>query len=149
MSTVQVDFTLSTSLDGVTANQVLDGTSTISATFNSLPVWVKSNDTLGLQVSAPSTGAPTGTFALQGSNDLSAQEGNNKPDVNLKNWSTLSFWDEATGAWVQSKAFAGAAASFMATIQVLSPRWLRLVWTNTSGTALLTVRVQSKSDGGR
>lgn len=140
-------FTFFTSPDGVNPSVdglVYDGTVTKSANFIAQPILVEKVGTLGIQFSCPATGTPLGSFALQGSNDVSKQEGNNKPDSYLVNWSTLSFYDEATGSTVQSKAVSGAS-SFMVSIPVVSPRWLRIVWTNTSGTIAPTIRAVEKS----
>lgn len=134
--------------------QRLDGRFQYSASFWSLPCLVQYEDTVGIHFSCPATGTPNGTFAIQGSSDKSQYEGNpnggpnGQPvDGNLLHWATLSFWDEATGAWVQSKAVSGAS-SYMFTFPITSARWVRMSWTNTSGSitpfAVLTV----KSDGG-
>lgn len=153
MSRIFTDFFMGIpGADGITAQSPLvnfDGTQTISANKNSVPVWSQEKDGFGIQVSCPATGVPSGTVAFQASNDKSMKEGpGGLPDVNLVNWSTVSFWDEATAAWAQSKTISGAS-SFMFSMPVFTGRWLRFVWTNTSGSALLTVKVQCKSDGGR
>jgi hypothetical protein len=151
MSTVNFGNVLKQSVDSFTPNGLaFDGSagSVVSGNLFSMAIWTPGNDRLSIQVSAPVTGSPVGSYAFQGSNDVSAQESNALPDGNLKNWSTLAFFDEATFAQVASKAFSGPA-SFLATLQNLGPRWVRFAWTNTSGTGLLTVRVQSKSIGGR
>jgi len=122
-----------------------DGTNTISANSWGFPLFAKSNDlTYSFQLSCPATGSPNGSIALQGTNDFSQFEGADVPDSTLVNWSALGFWDEATTSWVLSKAVAGAQ-SYMFTIPVVGARWVRAVWTNTSGTALLTMTYQSKS----
>lgn len=152
MSTLELNKPLVISSDGINpiaAPNLFDGTNAIAANRFSVPFLTKYHDTLGLQVSAPATGTPNGSIALQASNDISQLEGSNGyPDANTVNWSALSFWDDATASWIQSKAFAGAN-SFLFTLQVHSARWLRMVWTNTSGSALLTARLQVKSNGGR
>ena len=149
MSTLEVLKTLVISSDGINpivAPNLFDGTNAIAANRFSVPFLLKYGDRLGLQVSAPSTGAPNGSVALQGSNDASQLE--DYPDVNLVNWSAVSFFDELTFANVITKAFAGAQ-SFLFTVPTCSYRWMRMVWTNTSGSALLTARLQVKSIGGR
>jgi hypothetical protein len=152
MSTLQVLKTLVISSDGInpiTAPNLYDGTNAIAASRFSVPFILKYGDRLGLQLSAPVTGAPSGSVALQGSNDASQLEDPNAyPDVNLVNWSTVSFFDELTFANVITKAFAGAQ-SFLFTVPTCSYRWMRMVWTNSSGSALLTARLQVKSLGGR
>ena len=152
MSTQEHLKTLVISSDGInpiTAPNLYDGTNSIAANRFSVPILLKFADRLGIQVSAPSTGAPNGSVAFQGSNDPSQLEDPNAyADANVVNWSTVSFFDELTFANVVTKAFAGAQ-TFMFTIPGCSYRWLRMVWTNTSGSALLTVRVEHKGIGGR
>jgi len=152
MSTLQILKTLVISSDGINpipAPNLYDGTNAIAANRFSVPLLLKYGDRIGIQVSAPSTGAPNGSVAFQGSNDASQLEDPNAyPDVNLVNWSTVSFFDELTFANVITKAFAGAQ-SYLFTIPTCSYRWLRMAWTNTSGSALLTARAQVKSLGGR
>lgn len=147
MGTRTPGFPLTISTDGLnptaTPATFFDGTNAIGANRFGVPFHVERCGSLAFQVSCPATGTPNGSFAIQGSNDVSLQESNGKPDTNLLNWSTLSFVDEATGATVQSKAVAGAQ-SFIASIQNITPRWVRFVWTNTSGSALLSVRAQEK-----
>lgn len=136
-------------INPIAAPNLYDGTNTIAANRFSVPMLVEKHDRLGIQLSAPATGTPNGSVAFQGSNDDSQmRDPNGYPDVNLVNWSTVSFFDELTFANVVTKAFAGAQ-SYMFTIPTCSYRWLRMVWTNTSGSALLTAHVQVKSLGGR
>lgn len=148
MGTRTPGFLLTISTDGLTPTAtpptLFDGTNAIGANRFGVPFLVERCGTMSLQVSCPVTGAPNGSFALQGSNDVSLQESRYQPDTNLVNWSALSFFDEAAGATVQSKAVAGAQ-SFLISIPIVSPRWMRFVWTNTSGTANLTVRAQEKA----
>jgi hypothetical protein len=131
-----------------TPQPAYDGTQTISANSTSVPIKVEDKDTICVQFSCPATGTPNGSIALQGCNDYARMEGEVIPDANLKNWSVLTFWDEALGVWAQSKAVSGAQ-SYMLTIPVVGARWLRMVWTNTSGTVAPTISVMQKGDGGR
>jgi hypothetical protein len=85
---------------------------------------------------------------MQSTNDISAQEGNRIPDVNLINWATISFFDEALSTLVTTRPVVGAQ-SYLLTVQMLSGRWWRVLWTNTSGTAALIIRAQVKANGGR
>jgi hypothetical protein len=134
--------------DGINPNADglrLDGTNVWSATtIYGQPIYVENVGTLSMHVSAPVTGTPNGSFALQGSNDKCNHELTRVPDGLMVNWAVLSFFDEATGLIVQSKAVSGAF-SVMATIPVISSRWVRFVWTTTSGSALLTVKPQMKA----
>lgn len=149
MSTINATKTLKHSPDGAnlsTDGLAFDGTNAWNASVYSEPFRGPNVDAFSMQVSCLATGTPNGSFALQASNDVPAND--LTPDGNLKNWSTISFWDEATGAWAQSKAVAGAQ-SYMVTVPGFSPRWFRFAWTNTNGAANLIVRVQTKGDGGR
>jgi hypothetical protein len=153
MSQLNLLKTLVVSTNGIipsaTPQIYFDGTNAIAANTFSVPILVEKHDRLGLQVSAPVTGAPNGSVALQGSNDESqTRDPNAYPDVNLVNWSTVSFFDELTFANVITKVF-NSAQSYLFTVPNCSYRWMRMVWTNTSGSALLTARVQVKSLGGR
>lgn len=170
MSSLIQNYTLAWSGDGKTSSaynnnpnaptsqqntlQRLDGSNTYSSNFWSLPALLKSADTVGIQFSCLGTGSPNGTVAFQGSNDVSEYESVQGPfngqnvDTNLLNWATMSFWDEATGLWLQSKAVSGAS-SYLFTIPILSPRWLRMSWTNSSGSVAPIAKIAVKSDGGR
>ena len=142
-----------------------DGTNAIAANTWSVPILVQNTDRLAVQVSCPSTGTPSGTIVIQGSNDVGLYEAQATPftggpvetggqpisDPQLINWATIAFWNESTGAFVESLAVAGAQSSMitLGSSQQCAPRWVRVAWTNTSGSALLTIRVQQKSIGGR
>lgn len=169
MSTRNLVYTLVSSTDGITpqgtkvgasaiqpgtAGALFDGGTAYGAggPFYSVPIWVQDKDTLSLQFSCPASGTPLGSFIIQGSNDPGnqGQGGNagNTPDSSLTNWSTLSFWDESLGTYVQARAVSGAV-SYGATIQVFPMKWFRIKWTNTSGTINITARVCLRGDGGR
>lgn len=138
---------LAITADGVTpipGGLRFDGANAIAASTTAEPILVERVGSLALHVSCPATGSPNGSFAIQGTNDASDQEGNMKPNTKLVNWATLSFFDEATGLVVQSKAVVGAQ-SVIASIPVVTVRWLRFVWTNTNGSALLTVKPETKA----
>jgi len=170
MSSLFFPKTLVVSVDGINpvailpgpppAPQAYDGSYTITgngALAYSVPMLVQNKDTIGLQVSCLNTGTPNGTFSIQVSNDVSTQETNDLPDGSLIHWATCSFWDESTGLWVTSKAISGVPAggfpsggtSLMASIQVLSARWWRMLWTNTTGSVNLIAKAAIKADGGR
>lgn len=152
MSTRETSVTLIISTDGVTATASpptrFDGSNAIAATRYSLPVRCATTDTVGVQVSCPSTGTPNGTLTLEGSNDRGGHDSTAQPDVTMTNWSTIGFWSEATAGWLTSLAVSGATST-MLTVPICSHRWLRMKWTNNSGSALLTCNMQIKGDGGR
>lgn len=170
MSTRLVEgYTLVSSTDGLTAQgtkvaatsiqpgtpgALFDGGTAYGAggPFYSVPIRVSDKDTVGLQFSCPATGSPLGSFIIQGCNDPGNQNQGGSlsqlPDSSLLNWSTLSFWDESLGTYVQSRAVSGAQ-SYGATIQVFPMKWFRIQWTNSSGTIKITARVTLRGDGGR
>jgi hypothetical protein len=172
MSTRIAGVTLTSSFDGInpqgtkvsataiqpgTAGSLFDGntaysTGTAGGPVYSVPIWAGDKDTIGFQFSCPATGSPSGSYIIQGCNDPGNQgQGGNMgqvPDGSLANWSTLSFWDELTFAFVATKTVSGAV-SLMSTLQIFSAKWFRFKWTNTSGSALITARAMFKGDGGR
>jgi len=153
MSMLSILKSLVISTDGINPSATpsinFDGSNAIAAARFSVPMLCKFHDTIGLQVSSPAGSTFVGSYSIQGSNDQSQLEDNGNPDVNLTNWATLSMWDEASGAWVQSKALASGQQSFISTVQILSCRWVRLNLAFTSGTGLLKAQMQVKSDSGR
>ena len=147
------------STDGYTQANVttfFDGINILSATAYTLPLLLNQDDTVSVQVSqanANSTG--TGTITLQGSNypydvlnpALFAQTGVT-PGASAS-WSTISFWDEATATWLQSKTVSNTAQSFLFTVPVLGCRAFRVFYNQSANSAAIRMDVQVKSDGGR
>lgn len=148
MTTRLVKFTFLTSPDGInpsTDGFHYDGSQTKGANFFTQPTLTQAVGTLSIQFTCPATGTPLGSFAIQGSNDISLQEGNGEhSDTNVVNWSTLSFFDEAAGATVQSKAVSGAV-SFIVSIPIVTTRWIRFAWTNTSGTVAPIIKASGRA----
>jgi len=153
MSTIEFSKILAISTNGIvpsaTPTIYFDGTNAITSTCYSVPVLAKKVDTLGLQWTTPVGSTLVGTLALQGSNDAGQLEQNMTPDVTLTNWATISFWDESSASWTQSKAIASGASSGIETVQVFSARWYRWLFTFASGSGDLVLKVQEKADGGR
>ena len=137
-----------------TAGALFDGNTAYGTggPYYSVPVWVGDKDTLSLQFSCSATGSPLGSLIMQGSNDPgnASQGGNlsNLPDVTLLNWGTVSFWDETLYQFATARAVSGAQ-SYILTIPILSVKWWRMQWTNTSGTINIIARLTAKGDGGR
>lgn len=147
MTTRFVGFTFLTSPDGINPSADglhYDGTLTKGANFFTQPLLTKAVGTLSIQFTCTATGTPLGSFAIQGSDDISLQESFEKSDTNVKNWSTLSFFDEGAGATVQTKAVSGAV-SYIVTIPVVSSRWIRFAWTNTSGTVAPVITASGRA----
>jgi hypothetical protein len=137
-----------------TAGSKLDGGTAYGGTspFYCVPIWVGKFDTLSLQFSCAATGSPNGSLIMQSCDDPGnqGQGGNqsNYPDSSLINWCTQSFWDETLGLFATARALVGAQ-SYKMTVPILSSKWWRLQWTNTSGTGLFIARITCKGDGGR
>jgi hypothetical protein len=109
----------------VMSSSTMSGTSTI--TSNPVPI----DQIYGFAAQVVFTGTPTGTFKLQGSCDIPAREtaqSNGGPDT-ITNWSDLSL----------TLAAAGAAGNGIINVNGAFYRYVRLVYTNTSGTGVLTV----------
>jgi hypothetical protein len=129
-----------------------DGNQSIGANCYSLPLELKQGDTLSLQVSMPATSTGQGTVTLQGSNypydslNPSANSSITGPQANAT-FSTVSFWDEATGLWLQTKTVTNAATTFLFTVPIFGASHFRVLWTNTTGTAPVRMDLQVKSDG--
>jgi hypothetical protein len=132
--------------DGVTPNPGVfyDGTLALAANMTTVPVWVKDLDAFGIAFSTPAGSTLVGSIALQVSNDKSQREQNGVPDALLQNWVTLSFWDVAAGAQATTKAVASGAQALMLSERVCAYRWVRLVFTFTSGTGLAKIALQQK-----
>ena len=145
-------FFLEWSPDGYSAAQAqgqpvsavaLDGYG-VTASFTTAPVFVKSLDAFSIQVSDVGGASPNGSFTVQACNDMGKQSSQAQPDVTLQNWVTLTFTNEQTGARVSSFPLAGAGSSVLVQEFNCTYRWLRIAWTNTSGSAKLSVRLQQK-----
>lgn len=104
----------------------LDGYSMVNS-VNSTPFRLEGYDEVGIQ--AVFTGSPTGTFKVQ----ISVQQGSDEVGTGVNNWTDVAnssqavtasgniFWDLRTGA-----------------------KWVRVVYTFTSGTGNLTVQMFAK-----
>lgn len=106
-----------------------DGTATdMSVTITSTPVWLGHICNYAIQLVF--TGSPVGSFKLQASND----EGNpaSAPTEQYKgvvNWTDI----------IDSPQAIGAAGNHMYTVEDAGYRWVRFIWTPSSGSATLTI----------
>lgn len=146
--------------DGVSTGPVpascgaaFDGTQSFGANCFTVPLDMSGVDTLQLTVSMPTTATGQGTITLQGSNypynvlNPSANSSILGPQTNAT-FGTLSFWDEATGAWLQSKALTNASPTTVnLTIPIMGSAIFRVLWTNTTGTGAVRMDLTTKSDG--
>lgn len=146
MSNFQKPIKLVASFDGITSsNDKLDGY-TLSQNFYTVPVMVKSIDGWSIIFSCPATGSPSGTLVVQASNDEGSKENSSggQADASMTNWYNLYFWNDVTAAWVNSLTVSGASSIFIEDSDC-TYRWLRLFWTNTSGSITPTaVHLQLK-----
>lgn len=125
----------------------LDGY-TISASFNSAPVFIGRILGYCLVVSCPSTGSPSATVKVQGCVDIPKKNSLNEeqPDTGLVQWFDVALPDPRTNNIAVSQTISGAStAVFLETTAMY--RWLRLVWTNSSGSALVTAHLEIKGIG--
>lgn len=106
---------------------------TNAGSFNSNPIPIHGVYGISIQVSNPSTGTPAGTWKLQTSDDY---ENNSTmaPDANIVTWN-----DVPSATVTISSAGSGTMELFSAS------RWVRLVYTQSSGSITATVRVHMKS----
>lgn len=133
--------------DGVqTSSTLLDGTNAQAASFNSAGFFVGRAMFFKVVVVAPSTGSPVGTLKVQGTIDVSRQAGGGSdlPDSGLVNWYDLSFVDPSTGAISTTQAVTSSGGTFVFQENACGDRYIRVVWTKTSGSITPLVRVQYK-----
>ena len=98
----------------------LDGTeAAIVASFDTVPVWTKDLDAYSIEFSTPAGST-------------------------LENWQTISFWDVGGGLQAASKAVASGVNALLLADRVCCYRWVRLVFTFTSGSGSPKVSLQQK-----
>lgn len=110
------------------SNEVIVNAGDMSADINSNPTqieWV-----FGYSIQCVMTDAPVGTLKLQASNDFDP----GRPNLAPTNWSDIANTSQAVN---------GAGIAFY-NIPDSMYRWVRLVYTFTSGTGTLTARIQTK-----
>lgn len=106
-----------------TINMISSGAQNMASSWNSDPLYV--GQAFGFSIQAVWTGVPVGTFKLQISNDAGNNEQSSNPSTaNVTNWS------DYTGS---SQAISGAG-NWAWDVTISAARWVRLVYTATSGT---------------
>jgi hypothetical protein len=99
-----------------------------------------------VNIQCPATGTPSGTLTLEACNDMSrGLDERPDPDVGGGSdvrWVAVKFLD-ASDALVASIVVSGAS-SVMMQVKDCTYRWLRVVWTNSSGSATITATAQKK-----
>ncbi len=108
----------------------MTGTTTI--TSDPLPL----DQIFGFAVQASWTGTPEGVFSLQASSQspMGSQVGSGGPDP-------ITLWDTIAGS---AASAVGSSGSFMWNVNTAFYRYVRLVYTNTTGTGLLSAIVSVK-----
>lgn len=106
----------------------LDSTNMASATITSRGVWLGHIADFSIQLVF--TGAPVGTFKLQASNDVGTEDkgGAGWSDTGVTHWTDLD-----------SSQAISAAGDLMYNYRGAGFRWVRVVYTKTSGTGTITV----------
>ncbi len=126
---------------------VYDGSVTTSATTNTAPMFIGDAQSLIVVASCPSTGTPVGFLSLEGCIDQSTNpQGKEYPNEALVKWYALAFYDprDTAGTLVASYAVSSAGTFVFEHPKPCGHRWVRVVWTKTSGTIKLTARGQWK-----
>lgn len=114
----------------ISASGVMTGTNTITSD----PIRV--DQIYGYAIQAVYTGTPVGTLSLQASCDApgrTTQVSNGGPD-SVTNWSTVT----------NSSTAVSGAGSFMWNVIGGFYNYVRLVYTNTSSTGVLTAKISEK-----
>jgi|GEM_PF-2192117 len=107
----------------------------LASSQNSDPINCDYIDTLAIQAVLTGT-SPTGTLKLQGSCDVGTRTLDNNPANNaVTNWTDVSGSSQAISA----------TGNYMFNISDMSWKWLRVVWTFTSGTGAAVIRGNGKS----
>lgn len=122
------------------ANQTMTGTSVITSPQTNITY----KDNIGVQLQW--TGTPTGTFTVQGSLDYNPglpQSGGATGGANAGVWTTINAVDQSGNPPVA----AGAPGQILMNLQELCFPWLRIQYTNASGTGTLTGYISGKSIG--
>lgn len=117
-------------------NYKINNASSMGASLNSIGVHVSAVDLVSIQAVWSGGGSPNGTFKIQVSNDDVAEGSAANPSVNVVNWS------DYTGSAVAISADGDLAYN----IANFGYRWIRLVYTRTSGTATLNTNLVIKSE---
>lgn len=135
------DYLHTAAADGYTPSSTAVNAYVAAASFNSGVFYVGQLRSFDVQVTCPSTGSPVGTITLQGSNDFGRLH-DMRGDDGVSHWFDLKFDDES-GAPVTAQTLNGASTLVFEELNC-TYRWLRMVYTRTSGTCTMTAIVQGK-----
>ena len=143
-------FYLSPSLgnDGLTQNPTvkLDGTVAVSTAIVTVPISVKDVDAYSIQLSTPAGSTlAVGAVTFEVSNDRGAYEQTaGGGDIQMTDWTVLSFWDVTAGGQVATKALTSGLNNVMISERGCTYRYVRVRLTTVSGSGLLRVSFQQK-----
>lgn len=100
----------------------------MAADITSDPIWLQNIVNYNIQLVF--TGVPVGSFKLQISNDLGNPEAvlQDNRDFQIVNWTDMADSNQAISA----------AGNHSYEVQNAGHRWVRLIWTFTSGTGTMT-----------
>lgn len=115
----------------------LDGYTT-SASFNSWPVEL--SEGVSITVYAPSTGSPVGTLKLQGCNESGSFTVGKPP-------SSATWFDVSTANFCSADSSVSVTASGITqayNLKDLPCKWIRLVYTRTSGSITVTAKATKR-----
>lgn len=103
----------------------------MAASFNTAAIWLEQDALCSIQ--AIWTGSPVGNLSLQTSlNPATAQNGASIPEAD---------WTDYTDS---STAAGGAAGNVTWRVTDVGDRWMRVVYTRTSGTGTVNIRFNAK-----
>ncbi len=105
--------------------------------LTSLPSNIKYKDSVAVQLSW--TGTPTGTFAVQGSVDYNPGQPQSGGGQNAGHWTAIPLSPPPIAS--------GSADQILMNLDQLAFPWIRVVYTNVSGTGVLTGYISAKSLG--
>lgn len=119
------------SVTGVPLNAYAAGT----ASFSSEPIYIGDIYGFSVQFSCPATGSPNGSFTLQYSDDIERNQ-DGTPGSLVANWVNIPNVTAIT---------ASGSAVLDIREAVCYARWLRVVYTASSGSITATVKVNMKT----
>lgn len=119
------------------SNQTMTGTATLTSAVSN----IKYKDSVSMQFQW--TGTPNGTFVVQGSLDYipTVQQSGGTP--NAGTWIPIPVKDVSGNPPIA----AGAAGQILCNLNQLGFPWIRVQYTNTSSTGVLTGYISAKSLG--
>lgn len=125
--------------EGATDAAKLDGTLAVATTFNTNPINMSNHEGFSVLITVPATGTPNGTFKIQASNDPGKSILGQVDYTSITNWVDIA----SGGDRIVSVAVAGATGVFLMDPLAMY-KWVRVVYTRTSGSITPTVKMLMK-----